>query len=292
MSTDVTIFNNTDIAAVKQRKGALGDVFQAPAPKPTGSRIQATNTGKFKKIVNGQEAPKQVADEINVIIVGALPKVSREYYEGDYDENNKSLPTCWSNLGDKPEAGSTSPQHAACATCPQNIKGSGAGDRKACKYQRRLAIMLPGDPEKNIYQMKIPGGSLFDKGAANAFGFEAYIKYIVGNGFSPDTVVTKIFHDPNNKGQTYVLKFSAERPLTDEEYNAVVEAQSNPDVERYTKISVAETDGVGSTGEIEFASAPPADEPVEEPVKRSSKKAAEPKPEGKSSLAAVIDEWN
>lgn len=290
MSNDISIFNQPTDVAVAQRKGALSDVFQAPPPKPTGSRIQALNNGKFKKVVNGVDAPKQVADEITVVIVGALPKVSREYYEGEYDENNKSLPTCWSNLGDKPEEGSTSPQSTACATCPQNIKGSGAGDRKACKYQRRLAIMLPGDM-KTIYQMKIPGGSLFDKGAGNAFGFEAYVKYIVNNGYSPDTIVTKIFHDPNNSGQTYVLKFSAERALTDDEYAAVLEAQKHPDVERYTKISVAETDGV-TAGEIEFTSeAAPAEEVVEEPVKRASKKAAEPKPEGKSNLASVIDEW-
>ena len=297
MSNHVSIFeNNTGVTVSTPRKGALGDVF-APAPTvPNTRRIQARNNGDFVRYINGQQAGDSVRDALNVIIVGALKEISREYYSSAFDPDSPSLPDCWANQGDSPEDGCSNPQASSCASCPQNIKGSGGGERRACKFQRRIAVMVEGDPKGTVYQLKIPGGSLFGKGTGNTHPFESYTKFLAGNGESPDTVVTQILHDPNNTGQTYVLKFKPIRQVSDEEYELVLAAQKNPDTEMYTKITTAQTDQVTalppSAPEQSAFVEEPEEEPVVEeakPAKRQAKK-AEPKPEN-SKLADVLSTW-
>jgi hypothetical protein len=129
MSKQVSIFeNNTGVTVSTPRKGALGDVFAPATTVSNTRRIQARNNGDFVRIINGQQAGDPVRDELNVIIVGAHKEVSREYYGSEYDPDNPTLPDCWSNKGDVPDEGCSNPQSTACASCPQNVKGSLAVD--------------------------------------------------------------------------------------------------------------------------------------------------------------------
>ena len=289
MTNEVSLFGNTDVA-IPKRESALSQVFkpQDDAPKQKGNRITTNNKGYFKKTVAGQEVGDPVRDELEVVIINALPKVSREYYSTEYEEGNTRLPDCWSNLGDKPEAGCESPQASSCAMCPQNVKGSGGGERRACKFQRRLAVMVPGD--NNVYQWKIPAGSLFGKGTGNSHPLEAYFKFLANNGHSPDTIVTKVYHNPNAKGETYELLFQPVRPLNDNEYAAIVKAQGTEEAKNYVEMTVAQNDGAA---EIPFEQ-PKAIEAAEpeaaEPKKRASKK-SEPAPEPAAALSAIVDAW-
>lgn len=298
MSKQVSIFeNNTGVTVSTPRKGALGDVFTASTVSNT-RRIQARNNGDFIRIINGQRAGDPVRDSLNVIIVGAIKEVSREFYGSEYDPDNPTLPDCWSNKGDVPDEGCSNPQSTACASCPQNIKGPNG--RRPCKFQRRIAVMVEGDPKGTVYQLKLPSMSLFGKGVGNTHPFESYTKFLAGNGESPDTVVTQIAHDPNNESQTYVLNFKPIRQVSDDEYELVLAAQQNPDTDMYTKITTAQTDQVtalppSASEQIVYSDEPDeeGDTPVVEeakPAKRQAKK-AEPKPET-NSLADVVSAWS
>jgi hypothetical protein len=300
MSNDVSIFNNRNAVGVRseQRLTKLG---QTLASSSTSRRIQCNINGTFKKLVNGEQIGSSVRGTINVIIIAAQPKVSRVYYAGKYDPNAEAtMPNCWSNAGDVPEAAATDKQHDNCADCPMNIKGSGDNGGRACRFQRRISVLLEGDTTGDIYQMSIPSKSLFGKGSGNVHPFESYIKFLVANGESPDTVVTTVAFDDEVEGMELV--FSPSRPVTDEEFGLIQKAQARPEAEMYTRITVAQVDGVTKEPKAEAKPEPkakvqrsddPEDDAVEEPKKRASKKPAEEAPVAapKADLAAALAEW-
>jgi hypothetical protein len=265
-------------------------------------RIQTSTNGTFKRLVNGEQIGNAVRGAMEFIIVDLLPNVSRVYYREKFDPNKEAtLPNCWSNIGDKPEKNVPEASHSNCAECPMNIKGSGENGSKACRYQRRIAVLVAGDPTGEVYQFNIPAKSLFGKGTGNTHPFEQYVKFLLANGESPDTVVTKVCYDDN--ADTLELLFSPQRTLSDAEYQLVVAAQARAETSNYTKITVAQADGVTRAPAKAEAPAPapapkairsadPDDEVapvVAEPTKRVSKKEAAPKPT--VDLASVIDEW-
>ena len=96
------------------------------------------------------------------------------------------------------------------------------------------------------------------------------------------------------------LLFTPVRSLTDEEYDAVSAVQTSPEATAYTKITVAQADGVTATPKIEApkpkvtrSEEPEEEEPViKEPVKRSSKKETPTEKDTSDSLASVIDAWS
>lgn len=274
---------------------------QTLAQSNTMRRIGTNTNGTFKRIVNGEQIGDAVRGEINVIIVDALPKVSRVFYAGKYDPNAKpTLPDCWSNLGDKPEAGSPNPQANNCTECPQNIKGSGENGGRSCRFQRRIAVLVEGDPTGEVYQFNVPAKSLFGKGSGNVHPFESYVKYLLANGESPDTVVTNISYDLN--ADSMELLFTPLRSIDEDEYQMVKAAQADPETKKYIQLTVAQTDGAKAPAPKAIAAPEPvhqvtrSDEPeeeaeiIEEPVKRTAKK-EEPAVENKEDLAAILDAW-
>lgn len=293
---NVTIFEQQDAAVYTPRESALGKKFASAGGN--SRRIQANINGTFKRIVNGEQIGNAVRGEISVIIVGALESVSRIFYKEKFDPNKEAtLPNCWSNKGDVPDPKASEPQSDSCATCPQNIKGSGETGGKACRYQRRVSLLLAGDLSGDVYQFNIPAKSLFGKGVGNSHPFESYVKFLSANDAALDTVVTKISFDSN--AETMELVFSPQRVITDEEYERVRAAQARPETDRYTRITVAQTDGVtkkpAALAPVVEAKAKvvradePDDEPAE-PVKRSGKKVEAPAP-AKKSLADVANAW-
>ena len=299
MSNEVSIFGDqTNVVSIGDRRPSkLG---QSLASRSMSRRIQTSTNGTFKRLVNGEQIGNAVRGAMEFIIVDLLPNVSRVYYREKFDPNKEAtLPNCWSNIGDKPEKNVPEASHSNCAECPMNIKGSGENGSKACRYQRRIAVLVAGDPTGEVYQFNIPAKSLFGKGTGNTHPFEQYVKFLLANGESPDTVVTKVCYDDN--ADTLELLFSPQRTLSDAEYQLVVAAQARAETSNYTKITVAQADGVTRAPAKAEAPAPapkairsadPDDEvaPVAaEPTKRVSKKEAAPKPT--VDLASVIDEW-
>lgn len=276
-----------------------------------GSRI-AMNKGIFRRMINGKEAGKVRDGFINVIVVNALPKVSRQFYSKPYDPDGEAtLPDCWSNLGTAPESNVANAQSANCANCPQNIDGSGQnGKGRACRFMRRVAILLEGDTTGHLYQFNIPSKSLFGKGVGNTHPFESYKNFLPANGESIDHVVTEMRFDENETGD--VLKFTAVRHLTDEELDLVETAQKSVEAKRFVQLTAAAVDGVkklpAAAAEAKQEPAPvvqkakpkspqfaaeDTDEPAPaEPVKRASKKVEPDAAPPKKNLADVVSAWS
>lgn len=250
--SNIAIFKNAGDIVPIQPTG-LSDLGQSISrPSRTTRRIQTNTNGTFRKVVNGQQVGKAVRGEFNAIIVAMLPNVSRTFYKAEFDPNAKAtLPDCWSNLGDLPDPKAKNKQATSCATCPKNVVGSGKnGKGRACRYERRIALLLEGDPSGEVYQFKIPAASLFGDGHLHTHPFEGYAKYLVNNGFSPDYVVTNIAYDLES--DTMKLKFTPGRPITQEELDLVQAAQADPETKQLVQLTV---------GEVDKADAPKAEAP-------------------------------
>lgn len=295
--SNLTIFKQPNSPANTGRR-ELSELAKSLVQNDTTRRIQTNTNGTFKRIVNGEQIGKAVRGEINVIIVNTLPKVSRVYYAGKYDPNAKpTLPDCWSNLGDMPEPAASNKQARNCGECRQNAQGSGDNGGRACRFQRRIAILLENDDSGEIYQFNIPAKSLFGKGTDNVHPFESYTKYLAANGFSIDQVITNISYDLN--ADSMELLFSPVREVSDDELALVHEAQAHPDADRVVKLTVAQQDKVERLPPAEKKEPPkqvtraaePDDEDDEEPVVRTTKKAAPPVAE-KTTLSKALSSWD
>ena len=286
--SDVTIFkDSTAIASSAPRKSAMSQILKSSI---TTRRIQTNTNGTFRRLLNGDQMGDAVRGEIDVIIVGALSDISRVYYKEKYDPSKEAtLPNCWSNLGDKPEEASSDPQSSTCISCPQNIKGSSDTGGRACRFQRRVALLLANDPSGDVYQFNIPAKSLFGKGSGNTHPFESYVKFLRANNEAADTVITTISYNLN--ADSMELLFTPVRSLSDEEYNLVVAAQEKPETKRYIELTVAQVDKVEKAPSMAEAAPSTAATTIEEPKARKKKKTTASKAEPTKELADIVEEW-
>lgn len=289
--SELTIFKQTNAVSTAHRH-EFSDLQKSLMSTTTTRRIQTNTNGTFRRVVNGEQIGNAIRGEFNAIIVDVLPKVSRSFYASSYDPDSKpTLPDCWSNLGDRPEANVPNRQHANCADCPQNVVGSGKGGKgRACRYQRRIALLLEGDNTGDVYQFNIPAKSLFGKGNGNVHPFESYHQFLSANKESLDTVVTNIAY--NLDAETMELQFTPLRGVTDEEYALVKAAQADPATHQLVVMTVAQADKVtakpGAAPEpVEAMQEAPAAKPPS-PSKRAPKTAA---PTAARDLASVVNDW-
>ena len=303
---NITIFEESSNLPTVKRESRRMDRMSSGSGSSMRA-IRLSNGRTFKRIVSGEQIGKAVPNQLDVIIVDWLAEPSRKFYAGAYDPNAKAtLPDCWSNDGVVPEAGAKNKQGSTCAACPKNVKGSGSnGKGKACRYERRLAILVAGDPSGDVYQIAIPGASLFSDNDGNIYGFGGYKKFLFANDEALDTVVTRIIYD--TEADTAKVGFKAVRHLTEVEAGFVDAAQDDPETERYTKLTVGAVDGAkepAAAAPARAAIAAPApaanpfgDEDEEEaeaaPAKRATKAkpaAAEVKPELAEALKGFLDD--
>ena len=298
MTNEVSIFKNRDIAvAGKKAPSALTQSLMKGGAKL--KRISPRN-GMFVRVVNGETAGKFKAP-LQVVLVGVAPAVQRTFYAKAYDPNAEATaPDCWTNDGNAPDASIKNPQAKKCEACPQNIKGSGQGETRACRFKRRLAVILPeevgGNNEGDIYQLEVASKSIFGKGSGQVFPLNAYIDYVIANGENIDGVVTEIDFNENNNNQSILFRavdFVSSNPVL----QAVVEAAvESPESQKAVVLNVTAVDK-GEESNEEFEEKPKKaqvveeDDEVAEPTKRASKKAAPPPTETKS-LADVVSAWS
>ena len=292
--SNITIFEEQSGLITVKRESRLADKISSGTSL---RRIQTNTNGTFKRIVGGEQIGKAVPHEINIIVVDMLKEVSREYYASDYDPDGKaSLPDCWSPDGRTPDAKAPNRQGSGCASCDMNIDGSGSKGRgKACRFKRRIAVLVEGDPTGDIYQMSFAAKSLFGKGVGNEHPFESYCNYLKANGEAPDTVVTKVMYDLD--ADTLTLKFKAVRHLTQDESDLIDTAFASGEAQRYIQLTTSEVDGAKAQP-VKAIAAPKAtmfDAPEEEeaePVKRAAKKpvVADAPVEDKD-LSDLLGEW-
>jgi hypothetical protein len=299
--SNITIFEEPSSVPTVQRESRRMDRMSSGGGGSTMRRIQLSNGRTFKRVINGEQIGKAATDTLDVIIVDWLVEPSRKFYAAAYDKDAKAtLPDCWSNDGVAPEAGASNKQSKACASCPKNVKGSGTGGKgKACRYERRLAVLVAGDPSGDIYQIAIPGASLFSDNDGNVYGFEGYKKFMLASKHALDTVVTRLIYD--TEADTAKVGFKPIRHLTEMEASLVDAAQDDPATEKYTMLTVGAVDSakaIAAPAPVAAIAAPTAsvnpfgddeDEVPATPVKR----AAKPKPtaEVKPELASVLGAW-
>lgn len=289
--SNISIFQQQNSVATNREVSELSKALADSGGGSTSRRITMSK-GVFRRIVNGKEAGKVKDGFLNVIIINALPKVSRQFYATAFDPDAPpTLPDCWSNLGDVPDPKAANAQSASCATCPQNIEGSGAnGKGRACRFNRRIALLLENDMSGDIYQFNIPAKSLFGKGVGNTHPFESYIKFLPANSESIDRIITQIAFDENETAD--VLKFTPVRHLTDEEIDVVEAAQATQECKRVIQLTVAQQDGVVKLPPAVKAAPEAEPEVVDEPVVKRAKKAEVPPAAPKAKLADVVNAWS
>ena len=265
----------------------------------TGVKRIVPKNGIFRKVVGGEEMGK-VKGDLEVVVVNASPKVGRIFYAKQWTpEAEPSAPDCFSNDGNVPDVGSTNKQSDRCDSCEQNIKGSGMGNSKACRYSRRIAVTLVEDfgtsLEGSVYQMNLASKSLFgDSVGDNTHPFESYTKYLANNGKSLDYVVTQLSFNEDNDNQS--ILFTPVRFINKEQYAVTSKAAGLPETQKMVTMTPYQADASGRAPKLEApkpaASAPEAEEAEEAPKKRESKKAAEVTPTAKKSLASVAAAWS
>lgn len=260
--------------------------------------------GVWRMMVNGKEIAKNEERSMNVVIVNAAPKVSRTFYLKQYSEaGDITAPDCWSADGEVPDVKSQNPQAKRCVDCPQNVKGSGQGDSRACRYSQRLAVVLANDIKGDVFQLTLPAASIFGEGAPGKWPLQTYAKMIGSKGIPISTVVTEMRFDTDSA--TPKLTFKPVKVLEKAEALAAIEQGKTDAATKAITMTVAELDGAKAPAKLSAPVDPLADmkgepepeakpekvkaEAVEEPTKRTAAK-AEAAPA--KDLSKILAEWD
>lgn len=264
----------------------------------SGGKQISIKGGVWRMIVGGEEVAKNEDRAMNFVVLAAAPKVHRTFFMEKYEDGKVIDPTCWSADGVAPneEVPEATRQSSNCATCKQNIAGSGEGNSRACRYSRRLAVALENDISGNIYRLQLPAKSIFGKPEGEKMPLDAYAKFLAGHGVPITGVVTEARFDTSEA--VPVLKFRAVRSLSREEWEEAKAAAKTDDAQRAIefKMVVKPKDGNGvaapAPAAAPRAAAPAASDDIPEPTKRSTRKetAATPAP-AEDRAKAVLDEW-
>lgn len=271
----------------------------------TGRRISIRGS-KFRMMVGGEQVSVSKSDTMNLVILNAAD-IARTYYEGAFDPENPSAPTCWSldTRAPAPEVPEENRKAARCADCPMNVKGSGQGESRACRFSQRLAVALEGELD-TVYQLQLPATSIFGEAKGNEMGLQAYIKFLSAHKTPAIAVLTEMRFDEDATAPK--LYFRPVRGLDEAELRGALELRDSEDAVKAITFTVSQVDGVKPKDEAPKATAKPA--PKAEPKvaeaeteaegeaddepKKVSKAKAEPKVEPKTAdkLASIIDGWD
>jgi len=296
MANEISLFSAGGLVPDYLREGA-DEMTRRLAGGAQGKAISIEG-GVWRMIVGGEEIAKNEDRAMNMVIVNAAPHVSRVYYEGTYVKGQSSEPVCYSPDGKAPAADAAKRQSLSCATCPQNVKGSGQNDSRACRFNQRLAVVLDNDINGNVYRLQLPAKSLFGKAEGDKMPLQAYGKFLAGHGVPISGVVTEARFDTSES--VPVLKFRAVRPLSREELNAARAQGASEDAKQAVEFKVFRKEpqpalpAAFSQPEPEApapAPAPAAAAPAPEPAKRTTKPKAEPVVTPVKDVGALLDEW-
>ena len=256
-----------------------------------GMKRVSIKGGVFRLLSSGKEIASIEDRHLDVIIVKAAPKVSRIFYAGGYDKDAAAAaPDCTSADGDKPDANVRNRQSSSCATCPQNIAGSGTGQSRACRYQQRLAVVLANNPDGDVLQVTLPATSIFGKEDGDKRPLQAYARYMAAQTppVNLDAIVTRMKFD--TKAESPKLFFSPMRWLTDDEYETAQEQAKSKDAEKAVLATPAAADGVVAPAPLALEGKRPATKPMGEMLDEDEEQAMaveKAKPKAKAKPAPV-----
>ena len=306
----------TNLALFEDMPAAYRDLLAKLEPETnlTGGEYNSNyrlsiRGGVFRKVVNGKEVAELESRTLNVVVVKAAP-ISRMYYKGQYVLGENNPPACWSadtkTGAPSTDVIATDKQSHTCFDCKQNIKGSGQGDSRACRFQQRVALLLVDDAgkvtSKNVYQLTLPATSVFGDDTQK-MSMQAYARYLNGHKLPLASVITELRFD--TASSTPKMYFKPVRPLEQEELKLAIDIQQNPETIKLVALTVRAKDSK-STEEAKprQASLPagfdkPAsaalvvdDEATPEPKLKVTKKKADAPPAADVDLASLLDEFD
>jgi len=301
--TQVVKFEGNAVPAFAKRteRSALS---VALAGNGGGSNIKRISIkgGVFRLFAGSKEVGSIEDRHLDVVIVNAAPKIGRSFYGGTYEEGVSTSPTCWSADGEKPDASIQEPQSDTCANCPNNIKGSGQGESRACRFSQRIAVVLANDIEGDVLQMTLPATSIFGKEENDARPLRAYAQYLDAHGWEPDMLVTRMKFD--TKAAVPKLLFRPASWLTEEQYESVKKQGTSDEAKRAIEMSFAAPSAAPTVAlpAPEIEGTPPARKPklkavveeeesTEEPTVRKEAAPAQ-NVKTKGTLDSLVDEWD
>jgi hypothetical protein len=293
------------------------------APKMTvpslsyeGKTWTVIKDGEKKKLMRkNEDGDQEPITTFQGVILGYAPRRGRAYYEGAYDPNKISAPTCWSDDGVKPHASIDEPVNPKCDGCPMSIKGSRQTDQGkasvACSQHLLLAVVPAAKLDFTPLRLKLAITSIWDKDQTEAgwYAFDQYLDQFRAKKV-PHTamVVTKFRFDPNVAFPK--VMFQPARWLTAEELEVVKPIVKSDEVAALVSGSWTPAGGDGTkTDEPKAApkkaAAKPAPEPEEEeadeeeeeapppkkaPAKKATKPAPAPEPEEEEEDGLELEE--
>jgi hypothetical protein len=254
-----------------------------------GSKRISIEGGVWRLLVNGKEIAQKEERNLNVVIVAASSKVARTYYAGTYKKGVSAPPDCWSANGDYPDKSVESPQATGCANCPQNIKGSGQGDGRACRFSQRIAVVLDNDIGGDVFQLVLPSTSIFGEGEAGKWPLQMYAKMIGAKGVPITAVVTEMRFD--TASSTPKITFKPVRFLESNEIATAIDQGKSTEAIKAITMTVAKAKDDAPALEAPKAEikAKPADLEEAEPTKRVAKKE---EPAAKKDLSKILSDWD
>ena len=267
----------------------------------SGGKQISIKGGVWRMVVGGEEVSKNEDRAMNFVVLATSKGVSRTYYEGKYEEGKDAKPACWSAEGLVPNQEVLNPQSSSCATCKQNIEGSGDGKSRACRYSKRIAVALENDIGGNIYRLQVPAKSYFGRADGEKMPLQAYGKFLGGHGIPITGVVTEARFDTAEA--VPVLKFRAVRPLERSEWELAKAQSETEEAKQAVEFKmVASKDATNAIAlPAAFASAPAFSEASKataqdvetvEPVKRSTAKPAPAAPAAAKNVADILNDWS
>jgi hypothetical protein len=221
MSKDLVAFNPKQLPAFAKKRETPSALSKALAGSGGGGYQHKLSIkgGVFRLLAAGKEIASIEERYLDVVFIAASPKVGRIYYGVKFSESETAAPKCQSVDGVKPDASVAQKQSETCATCPMNIKGSGEGETKGCRYYQRVALVLANDLEGNVLQLTVPSKSIFGKEEGGNYPLQAYARWLDAQGIDPDIVITRIKFDTRESAPK--LYFRTMRYLSDEEFASV-----------------------------------------------------------------------
>jgi len=193
--------------------------------------------------------PTEGLTNVPVVIVG-VAFVSRIYYKDAYSSEKVAKPTCWSSNNETPalDVPENQRESARCIDCTQNIRGSGRGTGRACRFVQRLALVLEDDLE-TVYQLQLPPTSIFGDAVKGGMPLRAYARYLEARETPFVALVTDMYFDAES--DTPKLFFRPVRPLEEQELETVKGMMDHEDTTKALTLNV--TPAVEDRSESPFA---------------------------------------
>lgn len=248
-------------AHVAERVGTPSALSQSMTGGITGGSTfpRISIKGARFRIVEGDTETVLDSTVLDVVIVGANPRLSKTWYAKAWSKDAEpTAPDCFSLDGVRPDPESEDPQSDLCANCPQNAWGSKVTptgqEIKACADQKRLAVVAADDPEGPAYLLQVTPAALK--------GLNQYQKELSVRGIPAEIVKTRISFDTDASFPK--LKFGFGGFLQPEEQQIVDKLFGTPEVKEITG------EVLRQPAEVAKAAAPKpapkaAPKPVEEP---------------------------